>query len=40
MDYIFFARDTILDATRPDGREAMRKALRYIKINHEKDNKK
>ncbi len=30
LDYVFIARGAILDATRPDGREAMRKALRYI----------
>ncbi len=29
-DYIFIARGAILNATRTDGREAMRKALRYI----------
>ncbi len=30
-DYIFIARQPILDATRDAGREAMRKALNYIK---------
>ncbi len=30
FDYVFIARRGILDATREEGREAMRKALRYI----------
>ena len=29
-DYVFIARTPILDATRADGRDAIRKALRYI----------
>ncbi len=31
LDYIFIARRTILDATREDGRQAMRRCLQYIK---------
>ncbi len=31
FDYIFTARKPILDATRDEGRDAMRKALHYIK---------
>lgn len=30
MDYIFIARHSILDASRADGRTAMKKALRYL----------
>lgn len=30
FDYVFIARSGILTATREEGREAMRKALRYI----------
>ncbi len=36
FDYIFIARSAILDATRPDGRESMRKALHYIKRTNTK----
>lgn len=36
MDYIFLARHRILAASRLDGRVAMRKALHYIKKQHEK----
>lgn len=36
MDYIFFARFQILQATRTDGRDAMAKALAYVKSQHEK----
>lgn len=31
MDYVFIARRAIVDATRDNGREAMRKALAYIR---------
>lgn len=31
MDYVFIARRAIVDAKRDDGREAMRKALAYIR---------
>jgi ribonuclease P protein component len=31
MDYIFIARPPILDATKPQGVEAMKKALNYLK---------
>lgn len=31
MDYVFIARRAITDATRTDGRVAMRKALNYIR---------
>lgn len=31
LDYIFIARRNILNATRDEGREAMKKALHYIK---------
>lgn len=34
MDYVFIARRAILDATRTDGRVAMKKALGYIKHCH------
>lgn len=34
LDYIFIARAAILNATRTDGRVAMRKALGYIKKLH------
>ena len=34
MDYIFIARHPILDASRDDGRAAMRRALHYIKKTH------
>lgn len=37
MDYIFLARHRILAATRPDGRNAMRRALHYIKKQHLND---
>ena len=37
LDYIFVARHGILNASRPDGYAAMRKALNYIKkLNAEK----
>ncbi len=36
LDYIFIARHGILDASRTDGRVAMRKALNYIKRTHAK----
>lgn len=31
LDYVFIARGAIIDATRPDGRASMGRALRYIK---------
>ncbi len=34
FDYIFIARSAILDATRDDGRDAMRRALRYIMVTN------
>ncbi len=34
MDYVFIARHPILDASRDDGRAAMRRALHYIKKTH------
>ena len=42
MDYIFIARSAILDASRSDGREALRKALRYLMVTAyvTKDEKK
>lgn len=33
-DYIFIARTGILDATRDDGRQAMTKALKYLKVTN------
>lgn len=33
MDYVFIARQPILDATREDGRAAMARALNYLKKN-------
>lgn len=35
-DYVFIARRAILDASRTDGRVAMRKALRYLGRLHDK----
>ncbi|MFQ6778059.1 MAG: ribonuclease P protein component [Alphaproteobacteria bacterium] len=40
FDYIFFARDAILNSDRETGRDAMRKALNYIKKNHDNSNEK
>ena len=37
LDYIFIARGPILDATRTDGRTAMRKALGYLKKLYENE---
>ena len=37
LDYIFVARAPILNATRDEGRVAMRKALHWIKKTHNKD---
>lgn len=34
LDYVFIARPSILDATRTDGRVAMKKALRYMSRVH------
>ena len=33
MDYVFIARHPILDATREEGRDAMARALAYLKKN-------
>ena len=37
MDYVFVARHAILDATRDDGRDAMARALKYLKNNPTKN---
>lgn len=40
MDYIFIARRAILNATRDDGRLAMKKALRYMAREYKSAHKK
>ena len=39
MDYVFIARHKILDATRNDGRDAMRKALHWISKSYKNGQK-
>ncbi len=39
-DYIFIARHAILDATRDEGRDAIRRALCFLKHEHERRTKK
>ena len=39
MDYVFIARRAILDATREEGRDAMARALTYLKQNPKTDVK-